>query len=67
MLSCFAGLFDLLVLQHLEGARDAALARVRHDHLVDIAALGGDERVGEAVFVVLGALAILSGSPSSER
>ena len=36
---------DLLVLQHGEGAGDAAAGRVRRDHLVDIAALGGGERV----------------------
>ena len=35
---------DVLVLQHRQRAGDALAGRVRHDHIVDIAALGGDER-----------------------
>jgi hypothetical protein len=40
---------------------------VGHDDFVEIAALGGDEGVGEAGLVFLDAPSILSGSPSSER
>ena len=45
---------DVLVAQHGERAGDAPPRRVRHDHLVDIAALGGDEGRQEAVLVFLG-------------
>ena len=37
------GILQVLVAQHPERARHAAAGRMRHDHLVDIAALGGDE------------------------
>ena len=37
------GVLELLVAQHGEGARKALAGRVRHDHLIDIAAFGGDE------------------------
>ena len=38
------GVLELLVAQHRQHPRQALAGRVRHDHLVDIAALGGDER-----------------------
>ena len=37
------GILEVLVAQHPERPRHAAAGRMRHDHLVDIAALGGDE------------------------
>src|SRR5665213_4040948 len=40
---------DLLALEHGQRARDAAEGRVRHDDVVDIAALGGDEGRQKAV------------------
>jgi hypothetical protein len=51
---------DLLAPQHAERARQPSPGRARHDHLVDIAALGGDEGREEPVPVVPGA-AIFSG------
>src|SRR5665213_174988 len=45
----------LLALEHGERARDAAARRVRHDDVVDIAALGGDEGRQKAVLIFLGA------------
>ena len=45
----------MLVPQHRQRARNAAPRRVRHDHVVDIAALGGDERRQKPVLVFLGA------------
>ena len=35
--------FHLLVAQHGEGSGDPAARCMRHDHVVDVAALGGDE------------------------
>ena len=49
------GVLDGLVAQHVERAADAPARGARQDHLVDIAALGGDERIGEAVLVLLDA------------
>src|SRR5262249_17303507 len=49
------GVLDLLVAQHVERAADAAPRAVRQDHLVDVAALGGDERVGKPVLILLDA------------
>jgi hypothetical protein len=37
------------------GAGDPGAGGALHDHLVDIAALGGHERIGEAVLVFLDA------------
>src|SRR5690606_11446981 len=42
-----------LVAQGLEGPDDAPPRVVRHDDVVDEAAFGGDEGIGEAVFVIL--------------
>src|SRR5262249_168843 len=42
---------DLLATQHGERAGDAAPGRVREDHFVDIAALGGDEGREKALLV----------------
>src|SRR5579863_7118633 len=42
---------ELLVAQHGERAREALARCVRHDHLVDIAALGGDEWREEGILV----------------
>ena len=36
--------FHLLVTQHRQGAGETAAGGVRHDDVVDVAALGGDER-----------------------
>ena len=59
---------DLLVGQPAQRLGDAAAGAVRHDHVVDEAALGGDERVGEALAIFLGAgLDRLAGSPRSAR
>ena len=38
-----------------------------HDHFIDVAALGGDERRQEAVLVLLGALGDLFGFAMSAR
>ena len=57
MLSCFfQGFSTRLVAQHVERAADAAARGARQDHLVDIAALGGDEGIGEALLVLVDAL-----------
>src|SRR5690349_14326224 len=45
---------QLLVAQHGEAAADSAPRAVRHDDVVDEAAARGDERVGEALAVLLG-------------
>ncbi len=45
----------MLVPQHRQRPRDPSPGRVRHDDVVDIAALGGDERRQETVLVFLGA------------
>jgi uncharacterized protein DUF1236 len=42
------GALEALVAQHLERTGDAFARAVRHDHFVDIAALGRHERIGEA-------------------
>src|ERR1700712_4350078 len=42
---------DLLVAQHRERAADALARLVRLDHVVDVAARAGHERVGEAGLV----------------
>src|SRR5271168_1948256 len=39
----FRGYLDMLVAQHGEGPRDPAPGRMRHDDVIDIAALGRDE------------------------
>ena len=44
-----------LAAEHGERAGDARARGVRHDHVVDVAALGGDERRQEPVLVLLGA------------
>ena len=44
-----------LAAQHGERAGDARARGVRHDHVVDVAALGGDERREEALLVFAGA------------
>ena len=49
------GVLQLLVAEHVEGARDALAGRMRHDHLVEEAALSGDEGIGETVLIVLDA------------
>jgi hypothetical protein len=46
---------DMLVAQHGERAGDALARPERHDDLVEIAALGGNERRQEALLVFLGA------------
>ena len=62
MLSCFfQGFSSMLVAQHLERAGDALARRMRHDHLVDIAALGRHERIGEARLIFVDALLDLVG------
>ncbi|MNE29259.1 hypothetical protein D3C80_1227340 [compost metagenome] len=43
----------LLVAQRGKGAGDTATGRMRHDHLVDETALGGNEGIGETFFVFL--------------
>src|SRR5512137_2514854 len=43
---------QLLVAQHRQRAADALARLVRLDHVVDVAAAAGDERVGEAVLVL---------------
>ena len=58
---------DLLVTQHGEGAGQPPPRRARHDHLVDVAALGGHERRQEAVLVFLGTRRDLFGITRSER
>jgi hypothetical protein len=50
-------------LEHGERAADAPARGVRHDHLVDIAALGGDEGSQETIFVFLGTRRSPSVSP----
>src|SRR5690606_38638688 len=50
------GALDRLVAEGREGADDAAAGAVRHDHVVDETAFGGHERVGEARFIIGGAL-----------
>ena len=47
--------FDGLAAQHRQGARNARPGGARHDHVVDIAALGGDEGGEEPLLVFLGA------------
>src|SRR5215207_5878243 len=49
------GPLALLVAQHGERPGDPPPCRMRHDHLVDVAALGRHERRHEAVLVFLGA------------
>src|SRR6266404_3667022 len=46
---------DFLPPEHRQGACDPLAGGARHDHLVDIAALGGHERRQEAILVFLGA------------
>src|SRR3954454_15055624 len=46
-------LFDALRLQRAQGADQLRAGLVRDDHVVDVAALGGGVRVGEAGLVVL--------------
>jgi len=41
----------MLVLQHTQRPRDALARRVRHDHVADSAALGGNKRREEANFI----------------
>src|SRR5262245_8086058 len=47
---------ELLVLQHRERPADPPTRLARHDNVVDVAAVSGDERVGELLSVLLGAL-----------
>jgi D-alanyl-D-alanine carboxypeptidase len=49
------GILDLLVAQHLQAPGRCAARTARQDHLVDVAALGGDERVGEALLILVDA------------
>src|SRR5262245_35514634 len=49
-------IFELLVAQLAEAQRHPPPGRMRHDHLVDIAAVGGHERVGEPLLIFLGPL-----------
>ncbi len=44
-------ILELLVAQHGQRPRDALARRMRHDHLVDIAALGGDEGRQKALLI----------------
>ena len=37
------------------GAAEAAAGAVRLDHFVDVATLGGDERIGEALLILVDA------------
>ena len=69
MLSCFFhGFLSRFVPQRGEGPRHPLAGRVRHDHLVDEAALRRHERVGEArPRSPWSAPRSCSGSPSSER
>src|SRR6202008_667131 len=52
----FPGILELLVPEHGERAADALAGRVRQDHVVDEAARARDERVGELLPVLLGAV-----------
>src|SRR5210317_2190842 len=45
---------ELLLAQHRERAADALARRVWRDHVVDVTAARGDERVGELLAVGLG-------------
>jgi hypothetical protein len=49
----FPRVLDGLVAQHVERAGDPPPGVARANHFVDIAALGGDERVGETVLIFL--------------
>jgi hypothetical protein len=49
------GRLFLLIAQHVERAGDAVARAARLNHLVDIAALGRDERIAEAVLILLDA------------
>jgi len=52
----FPGVLQLLVALHLQRAGDGLAHAARQDHLVDIAALGGHERIGEARLTLVDAL-----------
>src|SRR5262245_3541961 len=49
----FPGVLDSLVAQHVERAADPSARVTGQDHLVDIAAFGGGEGIGEAVLIFL--------------
>src|SRR3546814_2001041 len=55
------GILQLLVAQHVERPAEAPAGAVRLDDVVDEAARGGDEGVGELLAVRLGALGDLLG------
>src|SRR3546814_3978124 len=55
------GILQLLVAQHVERPAEAPAGAVRLDDVVDEAARGGDEGVGELLVVRLGALGDLLG------
>jgi len=50
------GVFDVLVAQHLQRAADPRASALRHDDLVDIAPLGGNERICEARLILINTL-----------
>ena len=58
---------DMLVAQHRQRPGDAPPCRVRHDDVVDIAALGGDEGRQEPVLIFPGARGDLVGVADSLR
>src|SRR5262249_56262768 len=45
------GVLNRLVAQHVESAADASARVARQDHLINVAAFGGSEGIGEAVLV----------------
>ena len=51
----FPGVFEGLVAQHVERPANAPARAVRQDYLVNVTALGGDERVGEAALILVDA------------
>src|ERR1700761_7939855 len=52
---------EFLVLERGQRLADPPARAVRHDHVVDEAAIGGDERIGEALAIFLGARGDLLG------
>src|SRR5262245_31483980 len=51
----FPGVLDGLVAQHVERAADPSARVAGQDHLIDVAAFGGGEGIGEAVLILLDA------------
>src|SRR5688572_28535767 len=46
---------ELLGLERLQRLADPSPRAVRHDHVIDEAAIGGDEGIGELLAILLGA------------